>query len=91
MDKWNRRMKRFNFDRFIAIGFQQNECTRETIERFERLDTKNRVFFTNWDMKLDHVVCIPEFMDKQSSPDPYKDVNIYYRYLVDFLKNKPLK
>ncbi len=89
--KWNRRMERFNFNHFIAIGFQQNECTKQTIERFERINIPNKVFFTNWDLQLPHAVFIPEFMSKESSPDPYKYVNIYYRYLVRFLKTNPLK
>ena len=91
LDKWHRRMKRFNFDRFIAIGFQQNECTQETIERFERIDIPNKVFFTNWDMNLPHAIYMQEFKDRESSPDPYKYVNIYYRYLVDYLRRNTLK
>jgi len=91
LDKWHRRMKRFNFDRFIAIGFQQNECTKETIERFEKIDIPNKVFFTNWDMKLPHAIYMQEFKDRESSPDPYKYVNNYYRYLVEFLKLNPLR
>ena len=89
--KWQRRLERFNFNNFIAIGFQQNECSKETIERFERLDIKNKMFFTNWDLKLDHAVYISEFKDKLSSPDPYKYVNIYYRYMVEYLKNNPIR
>ncbi len=91
LDKWNRRMTRFNFDRFIAIGFQQNECTKETIERFERIDIPNKVFFTNWDLKLPHAIFMKEFEGRDSSPDPYKYVNNYYRYLVNYLKRNPLK
>lgn len=91
LDKWHRRMKRFNFDRFIAIGFQQNECTKEAILRFEKIDIPNKVFFTNWDMNLSHVIYMQEFKDWPSSPDPYKYVNSYYRYLVDYLMHNPLK
>lgn len=89
-DKWVRRMERFNFENFIAIGFQQNECTRQTIERFERINVVNKVFFTNWNIKLNHVVYIQEFKDKASSPDPYKYANTYYKYLVDYIKMNPL-
>lgn len=91
LDKWHRRMKRFNFDRFIAIGFQQNECTKETIERFERIDIPNKVFFTNWDLKLSHAIYMKEFKEREFSPDPYKYVNNYYRYLVDYFRRYGLK
>ena len=91
LEKWQRRMQRFNFDHFLAIGFQQNECTKETIEKFEKIDIPNKVFFTNWDMKLPHTIYTPEFKNRKSSPDPYKYVNTYYRYLVDYLKKNPLK
>ena len=90
LDKWMRRMERFNFNHFLVIGFQQNECTKETIERFDAIDIPNKLFFTNWDMPLKHAVYIPEFKDKYSSPDPYKYTNIYYRYLIDYLKKNPL-
>lgn len=90
LDKWRRRMARFNFNHYLAIGFQQNECTRETIYRFEGIDIPNKVFFTNWNMPLKHAVSIPEFKDKDSSPDPYKYTNTYYRYLVEYLKKNPL-
>lgn len=91
LDKWNRRMKRFNFEKFIAIGFQQNECTKESIERFEKLNIQNKVFFTNWDLNLPHAIYMEEFKDKESSPDPYKYVNNYYRYLVDYIKRNSLR
>lgn len=91
LDKWYRRVERFNFDRFIAIGFQQNECTKETIERFEKIDIPNKVFFTNWDLKLSHAIFMEEFKERESSPDPYKYVNNYYRYLVDYIKRNPLR
>lgn len=91
LQKWMRRVERFNFDRYIAIGFQQNMCSRETIERFNQLKIPNKVFFTNWDLKLESVVYTQEFAKKLSSPDPYKYVNTYYRYLVDFLKKKTIK
>ena len=91
LEKWKRRMERFDFDNFLAIGFQQNECSKDTILRFERLNIRNKVFFTNWDLKLPHAIYIPKFKGRDSSPDPYKYANTYYHYLVDYLKENPLK
>ena len=87
LDKWNRRISRFNSCNFIAIGFQQNECSQETIKRFEKLPLKKKVFFTNWDLDLPHAIFIEKFKDLPNSPDPYKYVNTYYKYLANYLKN----
>ena len=91
IDKWNRRIERFNFRQFLAIGFQQNGCTESTIERFNKIDIPNKVFFSNLDVNSKYVISIPEFKDKECSPDPYKYVNTYYRYLVKHLKTNPIK
>lgn len=89
LDKWNRRMERFNFQDFYAIGFQQNECTMETIKKFSELKISNKAFFTNIDCgNLDGIIYIDKFKDKPNSPDPYKYVNTYYKYLVAYLKTK---
>ena len=87
LEKWNRRVSRFNYDDFIAIGFQQNECTKEIIERFSKAPVKKKVFFSNVDVKAEGVIYIDKFKDKKDSPDPYKYVNTYYKYLVSYLKN----
>lgn len=91
LSKWNKRMKRFNFERFIAIGFQQNMCNSDTIKRFASLDIPNKCLFSNDKLELPSVIYIKEFRDKQESPDPYKYVNIYCRYLARYLKNNPIK
>lgn len=91
LDKWNRRISRFNFDDFIAIGFQQNECTKDLIERFSKAPIKKKVFFTNIYMNSEGVICIDEFKDKKDSPDPYKYVNVYYKYLAKYLKAHPFQ
>ena len=91
LDKWNRRVSRFNFDNFIAIGFQQNECSPEIIERYSKAPVKNKVFFTNIELDYPGVIYIDRFKERPNSPDPYKYVNTYYKYLVEYLKRNPLK
>lgn len=89
LTKWNRRISRFNFENFIAIGFQQNECTPDIVRRFAKSPVKNKVFFSNLDIKEINVIYIDKFKGKESSPDPYKYVNTYYKYLVCYLKKNP--
>lgn len=91
LSKWNKRMERFNFERFIAIGFQQNLCNTNTIKRFASLNIPNKCLFSNEKLELPSVIYIKEFRDKQESPDPYKYVNIYCRYLARYLKNNPIR
>ena len=40
-------MKRFNYDKFLVIAFQQNECTEKSIYEFANLDLRNKILFCN--------------------------------------------
>lgn len=90
VDKWNRRMSRFNFNKFLVIAFQQNECSTKAIHEFANLDLPNRIFFSNEPSDEIDVICVKEFMGKYESPDPYRYSHIYYHYLVKRLNEKPI-
>lgn len=44
--KWDRRKKRINFDNLIIKLNDQNECTKENLNDFFKLNYKNKLFFT---------------------------------------------
>lgn len=44
--KWNERKERIDFDNLFVIGVDCDNCTYETIERFDKLPYKNKVIFT---------------------------------------------
>ena len=60
------------------------------MKRFVKSPVKNKVFFSNIDIQEKGVIYIDKFKEKESSPDPYKYVNDYYKYLVEYLKNNPI-
>lgn len=50
-DKWNRRIKRINYDNLLVKMNDQNGCTEEDYKAFLRLPYKNKIFITaneNW-------------------------------------------
>lgn len=88
--KWKRRMKRFNYNNFIVIAFQQNECSKYSINTFSNLKLKNKILFCNEEINLPDIIYIQEFRKRDESPDPYKYAHIYYKYLVKKLNNNSI-
>lgn len=46
ISKWNRRIKRINWDHILYKFNDQNGCTIDDLKKFEQLPVKNKVFFT---------------------------------------------
>lgn len=46
ISKWNRRIERINWDKLIIKFNYQNGCTQKDVEEFDKLDYKNKIFFT---------------------------------------------
>lgn len=88
--KWKRRMKRFNYEKFLVIAFQQNECTERSVYEFANLELRNKILFCNNQIDLPDICFIKEFANRSESPDPYKYAHIYYDYLVKILENHPI-
>lgn len=51
-EKWERRVKRINWNKLLVKFNDQNGCTEKEVEHFMKLDYKNKLFFTcrNWDI-----------------------------------------
>lgn len=47
VNKWEERKKRINWDNLFIIGIDGDNCTYETIQRFDNLPYKNKVIFTH--------------------------------------------
>ena len=45
-EKWNRRIKRINWDKLLIKFNDQNGCTEKEVERFMELPFRNKLFFT---------------------------------------------
>ncbi len=47
INKWNERKKRINWDNLFIIGIDGDNCSYESIKRFDELPYKNKVIFTH--------------------------------------------
>ena len=47
VSKWEERKKRINWDNLFVFGIDGDDCSYESIERFDRLPYKNKVIFTH--------------------------------------------
>lgn len=52
-EKWERRIKRINWDRLLIKFNDQNGCTEKEVEQFMKLNYRNKVFFTcrEWNVR----------------------------------------
>lgn len=86
IDKWKRRVERFNFDDYFFIAFCQNgwEEYPDLIYDFSTLPVERKILFTNdsSNNKQKGIVGIKNFRNYKDSPDPYKKAHIYYQYLI---------
>ncbi len=48
-EKWNKRCNRINWDKLLVKFNDQNECTKEHLEKFDNLTYKNKVCFISND------------------------------------------
>ncbi|MRX72999.1 DUF1919 domain-containing protein [Bacillus lacus] len=46
-EKWNKRCKRINWERLLIKFNDQNGCTKEHLNRFDKLKFKNKICFTS--------------------------------------------
>lgn len=70
-DKWNRRVKKINWDRILFKFNDQNLCTLDLIEKFSKLPVENKICFTSKECDYDNVYHIKSF---------YKNSNIKASY-----------
>ena len=60
--KWEERKKRINWDNLFVLGVDGDNCTYETIQRFDKLPYKNKVIFTHIPYReIDSAYYIPGF------------------------------
>lgn len=90
LKKWNSRVARFNFNNFIAIGFEQNKCTEQTIKEFSQLPIKRKFFFTTQKYNYPGVIFTPEYSKRKTEPDAVKYANVFYRHLVNYIKSQEI-
>ncbi|VEE22715.1 putative acetyl transferase [Streptococcus equinus] len=62
-EKWQRRIKRINWDRLLIKFNDQNGCTEVDVKKFMSLPFKNKLFFTckHWPDKAKEQIVIKQF------------------------------
>lgn len=83
--KWYRRAARVNFNKLLIIGMDQNLCTPQDMEAFNRLSFRNKLFFSSRNVQGESILFMKEFSACGQVGDPYKKGHIFYRYLTNFL------
>lgn len=80
-EKWERRIRRINWNKLLVKFNDQNGCTENEVQAFMKLPYKNKLFFTckKWSIKSDLIVKIYQPFNKdfiQASYEPFGS-NIY--------------
>lgn len=93
-NKWHRRICRMNKQKILFIGMEQNCPSVEAKLRFAALPFANKLYFcvrNNYDHSS--MVVMREFEKEgmDECPNPYIYANVYYKYLLNYLKNNPIK
>lgn len=73
-EKWNRRIRRINWDKLLIKFNDQNGCTETEVERFMKLNYKNKLFFTckHWSNKSKECIVIHQFPKHDSIMASYE-------------------
>ena len=70
-EKWITRAKRINYNKILYKFNDQNGCTKELIEKFSKMNLKNKICFTSKNYALDNVIFI-------NSSKKYKEIKASY-------------
>ena len=91
LEKWNRRIKRINYEKIIFKFNDQNGCNENHVNEFFSLPYKNKLFFTVKDWKIKNNYCIKinqkfnrEYIYASKEPfgkNKYIDMNEYINNL----------
>lgn len=93
-DKWTRRISRMNRQKILFIGMEQNCPTVEAKRRFAALPFRNKLYFCVHDDFMHQTMVIMDEFKKagmKECPNPYIYANVYYKYLLSYLRENPIK
>ena len=87
-EKWYRRAKRVNYNNLLIIGMQQNLCSNNDIEEFDKLPFKYKIMFsTYYNRRFKSNEYVQEMNGDENVGDPYKKGHIFYKHLVSHFNN----
>ena len=87
IEKWNKRVKRINRKHIIFKFCDQNNCTKEHIERFENLKFKNKICFTT--KEYSGYKSVIWFKDQTKNTEVVRDYYESHKYLniIEYINN----
>ena len=81
--KWYRRAQRINWHNLLIIGMEQNLCTIEDIQLFDKLPFKRKIMFSTHNLPEVKSNCyMNDFAGMNAVGDPYKKGHVFYKYLI---------
>lgn len=87
IEKWNRRVKKINWDYIIFKFCDQNLCTEENIYEFEHLRFKNKICFST--KKYPKCKSVITFDNQKNKDEVEKDYYVSHKYMdiIDYINN----
>ena len=79
LEKWNRRIKRINFDNMLVKISENDRCTEEIINKFEELNFKNKICFTSKEYK--DIKCASQIKECENLQYVYGEWQYYENYI----------
>lgn len=92
-DKWQRRIKRINFSNMYFIFTDQDSCTYDDLEKFDKLKYENKICFVSKDYpNLKSAIWVKDYTKDKSVGDLYT-TKLYRKYLdvVSWLNKAQIK
>lgn len=82
LTKWRRRCQRINYDNILIKFSEQNLCSEDALQAFDKLPYKNKIVFTHKDYALQSQIIFEEFTNYHEVPN---DTTHFNRY-IDLVK-----
>lgn len=88
--KWNRRKRRIHWDNLFFKMSEQNLCTREHLQQFDRLPTNNKFVFVSQDYNIESQVVFKDWLGKGFVPN---DTTNFRKFInvINWLNCMPFK
>ncbi len=90
-EKWNKRLKRLDWNNCLVKFSDNDECTPGLIKRFDELPFRNKVCFTAGEFpELKSVIHIPRFKGKRHVKSCWKFSDRYFNFIATANKCREL-
>ena len=81
-EKWTRRSARIHWDHLIVKMTEQNKCSLEAMQAFDKLPFEHKIVFTTKDYGLQSQVIFDDYLES----DEVKNDTLHFRKYVDLIK-----